>query len=160
MADGPASTFNTDMARVRLVLMRELETISVYEALAREADSPEAKAFFEHLALEEKEHVAEAIWLLRKLDPAQDADFGKEYSEAHFRGQPHAPSGGPSAAPNVELAPPEATRSSDADLRAKAPYIPAEHRIPSEPQHTVHALPAPPSILAGGFTVGPLKRRS
>ncbi len=162
MTDGPSSTWQTDAARVRLVLMRELETISVYEALAREADSAEGKAFFEHLAKEEKEHVAEAIYLLRKFDAAQDADFDKPFSEAHFRGETAAvPSPGrpaeatPSAA---EFPPPAAARSADADLQRR-PFIPEEHRIPAEPGLALYAIPAPPSPTAGTFTVGPLRRR-
>ncbi len=159
MTDGPSSTWQTDAARVRLVLMRELETISVYEALAREAQAPEARAFFEHLAKEEKEHVAEATYLLRKLDEVQNADFEKPYSEAHFRGEA-APVEPPAeaAAPAAALPPPSAARSDDADLR-RAPYIPEGHRIPTEPALAMYALPAPPSPIAGTFTVGSLRRR-
>lgn len=135
MAEGPKTTFETDVARVRLVLMRELETISVYEALAREAESPEAKAFFDHLAKEEKEHVAEATWLLRKLDGDQDADFQKPYSSEHFQGAPHPPA------------------------QPQEPYLTEQHRIPPEPHRALYAMPAPPSPTAGVFTVGPLKRR-
>jgi rubrerythrin len=151
MTDGPSSTWQTDAARVRLVLTRELETISVYEALAREAESPEAKAFFEHLAKEEKEHVAEAMYLLRKLDEVQNADFEKPYSEAHFLGSAEP------AAASAELAPPAAARSDDADLRQR-PFIPEELRIPTEPSRALYAIPAPPSPTAGTFTVGPLRR--
>jgi hypothetical protein len=129
------------MARVRLVLVRELETISVYEALAREAETPDAKAFFEHLAKEEKEHVAEATWLLRKLDAHQDAHFQKQYSGEHFRGES-------AAATPPAIAPP-----------AAAPYIPEEHRLPSDPGRALYALPAAPSPTSGAFTVGALKQR-
>ncbi|MGA9523510.1 MAG: ferritin family protein [Myxococcaceae bacterium] len=159
MTDGPSSTWQTDAARVRLVLMRELETISVYEALAREAQAPEAKAFFEHLAAEEKEHVAEATYLLRKLDETQNADFEKPYSEAHFRGEAHPrPVSAEAPAPAAELPPPSAARSGDADLRRR-PFIPEELRIPTEPSQTLYAIPAPPSPTAGAFTVGSLRRR-
>ena len=156
--DAPPGTFETDVARVRLVLMRELETISVYEALAREAHGAEVKAFFEHLALEEKEHVAEATYLLRKLDPAQEARFQESYSESHFQGV-IASAGG-----SAEVAPSRDTASSGANAaipaRPAKPFIPEEHRLPPEPHHTVYALPAPPSAIAGAFTVGPLKRRT
>lgn len=139
MTEGPRGTFESDAARVRLVLMRELETISVYEALAREAQSPEAKVFFDHLAAEEKEHVAEATWLLRKLDPGQESRFQATYSEAHFAGAA-ASSPGPSAP-------------------APAPFIPEDLRLPSDPRLAPHAIPAPTSPVSGSFTVGPLKPR-
>jgi hypothetical protein len=152
MAHGPSSTLDTDAARVRLVLIRELETISVYEALAREASSEDARAFFEHLAREEKEHVAEATWLLRRLDRAQDADFLKPFSAEHFG--PRAP------APVVETAPAATARSDDADLRPGAkPFIPESHRLPSDPRRTVHALPAAQGTSSGAFTVGNLKQQ-
>jgi hypothetical protein len=152
MADGPSSTLDTDVARVRLVLIRELETISVYEALAREAASEDARAFFEHLAREEKEHVAEATWLLRRLDGAQDADFLKPYSQAHFQPQP--------TAPVAQIAPAFAARSDDADLRPGArPFIPEGHKFPTDPRRTVHALPAAETTVSGAFTVGNLKQQ-
>jgi hypothetical protein len=78
----------TDAARVRGVLTRELETISTYEALARAADGPEVRAFLLHLALEEKEHVAEATALLRRLDADQDGHFRAEYGPGHFQPGP------------------------------------------------------------------------
>jgi hypothetical protein len=131
MTDGPRGTFDTDLARVRLVLMRELETISVYEALAREAQAAEAKAFFEHLALEEKEHVAEATSLLRKLDPGQEAKF-----------QP------PSAPPQPEQTPTAPPTGDDQDLR-----------LPPHPSRVVYSVPAPASATAGALTVGTLKRK-
>jgi hypothetical protein len=148
MNDAPAGTLDTDMARVRLVLTRELETISVYEALARAAESPDVRAFFEHLADEEKEHVAEATWLLRQLDPRQDADFGKTFSTAHFRGE----------APSTTAQPPASPEPiGQADLAR--PYIPEDHPLPGEPHRTLYALPAPPGPMGGAFTVGALKKR-
>lgn len=76
-----------DLARLRLVLARELETINEYEAHAREASTEKLRAFFKHLADEEKEHVAEAMALIHELDPvqAQEADEVKT-DHAHFTG--------------------------------------------------------------------------
>jgi hypothetical protein len=136
MTDGPRGTFDTDMARVRLVLIRELETISVYESLARDAQGAETKAFFEHLALEEKEHVAEATYLLRKLDAGQETSFQATYTEAHFQPAPGAPSQG------------EASAAPDASLP-----------LPTDPRRLLYALPAPASPTAGAFTVGTLRRK-
>jgi rubrerythrin len=143
---GPSATQETDVAKVRLVLVRELETINVYEALAREATSPAVKAFMEHLAAEEKEHVAEATWLLRQLDPGQAADFAKPFSTAHFLGTQRPAEQAAAAAPSP--APAQPTR-----------FYPENFKVPHEPRRAVYALPAPPSELSGGFTVGPLKRR-
>jgi phytoene/squalene synthetase len=88
-----------DAARVRSVLARELDTISEYEAAAREAGSEEIRAFLRHLAREEKEHVAEATALLRRLDADQAAKFAEpDGSLAHFRGEPRR-AGPPPAGP-------------------------------------------------------------
>lgn len=143
MTEGPRSTLDTDVAKVRLVLMRELETISVYEALAREAQAPELRAFFEHLAKEEKEHVAEATFLLRRLDPDQGADLDKPLTDSHFAGEPNI-----TAAPKDVVGSPANTGANSEDLR-----------LPADIRRTMYAIPAPPSTSAGAFTVGPLKRR-
>lgn len=133
---------DTDVARVRLVLLRELETINHYEELARAADTEEIRAFFLHLAEEEKEHVAEATFLLRKLDAGQEAHFQKDFSAAHFQGNaphpPAAPAQPPAPRPNADLE----------DLR-----------IPADPARVVGAIPSMPGPVARPFTVGPLKRR-
>lgn len=78
---------STDTAMVRLVLARELETINQYEEFARAAATEEARAFFLHLAEEEKEHVAEATLLLRRLDAGQEAHFASPTLHLeHFTG--------------------------------------------------------------------------
>lgn len=125
-----------DLARVRLVLMRELETISQYEQLARDASSPRLRDFFLHLAREEKEHVAEATVLLRSLDPDQDAHFQKPYPAEHFAGAPHPP------------APP---------ARPPAPQL-QDLRVPPDPRKVLFSLPAP-EFPNHTLTVGALKRR-
>jgi hypothetical protein len=76
-----------DVAFVRRVLARELDTINEYEALAKRAQDPRVRAFLSHLANEEKEHVAEAMALIRSYDVEQEAksaavDVGAE----HFSG--------------------------------------------------------------------------
>src|SRR3954469_23651665 len=85
----------TDVQRVRQVLARELETISHYESLAAAAERPELRAFFLHLAEEEKEHVAEATQLLRRLDSGQELQFQKPFALSHFEpgARPPAPAG-------------------------------------------------------------------
>lgn len=94
----------TDAQRVRQVLARELETISHYEALAAAAERPELRAFFLHLAEEEKEHVAEATAVLRRLDAGQELQFQKPFPAAHFAGAAaKAPPGPPLTDPRQAL---------------------------------------------------------
>jgi hypothetical protein len=59
------------LARLRDVLARELETISIYERHSAEELDPEMKALFQHLADEEKEHVTEVYEALLLRDAAQ-----------------------------------------------------------------------------------------
>ncbi len=61
-----------DTALVRRVLARELDTINEYEAMAQSAEDPTVRAFLLHLAQEEKEHVAEAMALIRARDVDQE----------------------------------------------------------------------------------------
>lgn len=95
----------TDAQRVRQVLARELETISHYEALAAAAERPELRAFFLHLAEEEKEHVAEATAVLRRLDQGQELQFHKPFPASHFAGPAaaEAPPGSPLTDPRKAL---------------------------------------------------------
>jgi len=153
----------TDMERVRLVLARELETINEYERLAREADSPEVKAFFAHLAAEEKEHVAEATLVLRQLDAKQDAYFVQGIAPGHFEGAPSAAPAGPvaPAAPAPQPASPAANLGPRPPSGFTVGTALEDGRLPPlDPQQVVHALPAAPAPSAAPFTVGSLKRRT
>ncbi|MFO0728174.1 MAG: ferritin family protein [Myxococcota bacterium] len=69
-------------ARLRDVLARELETISMYERHAEDETDPEMKALFQHLADEEKEHVTETYEALLLRDPAQKAWASSAHAEA------------------------------------------------------------------------------
>jgi rubrerythrin len=98
----------SDVELVRQVLARELETINQYEQAAREADTELIRAFFRHLADEEKEHVAEAIQLLHQLDGAQRARASKvDVRLEHFGGAPAHRAAAEHPAPPT----PQATRS-------------------------------------------------
>ncbi|MFL5319035.1 MAG: ferritin [Myxococcaceae bacterium] len=146
MADAPSSIPSRDLARIRQVLARELETINEYEQLARDAESDDIRAFFLHLAEEEKEHVAEAIFLIGNLDSGQRGQFEKDFPAAHFGGaeKQTAREPTPSTAPSSTAGQPRT-------------YLPETHKLPGDPSRIIHALPAPPSPNAGRFTVGPLK---
>ena len=90
----------TDLELVRQVLARELDTINQYEQAAREAESELIRAFFRHLADEEKEHVGEAIALLHQLDPAQRLRSGTADVRAeHFGGADARPAAQTTAPP-------------------------------------------------------------
>jgi hypothetical protein len=155
MAGPPDNDLSTDVALVRRVLARELETINEYEAFARASSSPELRDFFMHLAAEEKEHVAEAVHMLRLLDAGQEAHFTKPVVEGHFQG---AIQGQPSQAPApaAPTAPAPTTAPPPRNGRGAAPEPPPS-LLP--PQRVVYGVPAPPpSPGTQPLTVGSLRR--
>ncbi len=92
---GPAP----DTALVRRVLARELDTINEYEAMAESAADPTIRAFLLHLAQEEKEHVAEAMALIRARDVDQEAKSAAvDVRPDHFT--TGTKSGAPTASPS------------------------------------------------------------
>jgi hypothetical protein len=160
MAGPPDNDLSTDVALVRRVLARELETINEYEASARAASSPELRDFFLHLAAEEKEHVAEAVHMLRLLDAGQEAHFSKPVVEGHFQGALQGrPSPAPApSAPAPSAAPPEPAPSAPPPRsgRGGAPEPPPS-LLP--PQRVMYGVPAPPpSPGTQPLTVGSLRR--
>ncbi|MFY0522447.1 ferritin [Archangium gephyra] len=162
MAGSPDNDLSTDVALVRQVLARELETINEYEAHARAASTPELRDFFLHLAAEEKEHVAEAVHMLRLLDAGQEAHFAKPVTTGHFQG---AIEGKPSPAPA-----PAAPSPSPAAPSEPAPRGPArggrsgngQAEPPPglvQPERVLYGVPAPPpSPGVQPLTVGSLRR--
>ncbi len=77
------------LARLRDVMARELETISMYESYAEAETDPQMKTLFQHLADEEKEHVTECYEALLTRDVAQKkwAESGahaQAIREGHF----------------------------------------------------------------------------
>ncbi|HEY0093466.1 MAG TPA: hypothetical protein VGB96_04045, partial [Archangium sp.] len=142
-----------------------------YEAFARAASSPEIRDFFLHLAAEEKEHVAEAVHMLRLLDEGQEAHFTKPVTTGHFQG---AIEGKPSPAPARAPAP-APTAAAPAAPAPAAPSEPAP-RGPArggrtgngqaepppglvQPERVLYGVPAPPpSPGVQPLTVGSLRR--
>ncbi|NBD09152.1 MULTISPECIES: ferritin family protein [Corallococcus] len=149
---GKSDTERSDVARIRAVLARELETINEYEAFAEDSSNPEVRAFFLHLAAEEKEHVSEATHMLRMLDKGQDAHFAKPFVPGHFQsamgGASSEPAGpGEEPSPAVSHAPPTVGR------------IAAEPLTSLPPQRLIYGVPAPPpSANSHPLTVGTLRR--
>ncbi len=59
----------TDLEILREVLIRELETINSYTAMARRAQDPAVRSLLEHISRDEEEHVAECIQWIGRLNP-------------------------------------------------------------------------------------------
>ncbi len=53
---------------LRLALIAELDAITLYEQLARSIEDPLVKKVFLEVANEEREHVGEFLYLLKKCD--------------------------------------------------------------------------------------------
>jgi hypothetical protein len=151
MAGPSDSELLNDVARIRRVLARELETINEYEAFAQAASNPEVRAFFAHLAAEEKEHVAEATQMLRQLDSAQNAHFANPIAPGHYQKTIGA-SPVPSPAPSPASAPSPAASASPNGRPAVEPIS----TLP--PERVIYGLTAPPSQNAYPLTVGSLRR--
>jgi hypothetical protein len=147
MAGPSDSEFLNDVARIRRVLARELETINEYEAFAQTSSNPEVRAFFAHLAAEEKEHVSEATQMLRMLDSAQDAHFTNPVVPGHFQKAGSAPPG-----PSPAHAPAPSGNGSSGGRPAVEPVS----TLP--PHRVIYGLTAPPSENAYPLTVGSLRR--
>ena len=67
-----------DLEMLREDLIGELQAINQYEAHIDMLDSDEARAVLEHIRDDEKEHVAELVKLIQKLDSVQAVKFKKE----------------------------------------------------------------------------------
>jgi len=140
----------TDAQRVRQVLARELETISHYEALAAAAERPELRAFFLHLAEEEKEHVAEATLVLRRLDSGQDLQLQKPFPASHFDAT--AGPKAPAAAPGTPAAAQAGFSVGPLGKKPSPPGKPIAHA-----RQALYATPAPPAPHGDQLTVGSLR---
>ncbi|QSQ26479.1 ferritin [Pyxidicoccus parkwayensis] len=154
MAGTPDSDLD-DVARIRRVLARELETINEYEAFARASSSPDVRAFFLHLAAEEKEHVSEAVHMLRLLDGGQDTHFTKPVATGHFEAA--AGAGAPAAPMASERAAPSAPPPPTATVNGRNGRLEPPTSLP--PQRLMYGLPAPPpAVESHPLTVGSLRR--
>lgn len=99
------------LSRLRDVLARELETISMYEAYAEAETDPQMKTLFQHLADEEKEHVTEIYEAILGRDAPQKkwAESGAHVQairEGRFSAEAAS---GPSQGPAIHVPPPVAT---------------------------------------------------
>ena len=69
---------NKTLKFLREDLIGELQAIDQYQDHIDETDNEEVKHLLTHIMTEEKEHVAEIVKLLRKLDPDQEKKFQEE----------------------------------------------------------------------------------
>ncbi len=67
-----------DLEMLRDDLVGELQAINQYQDHVDSVDSEEARRVLEHIRDDEKEHVAELVKLIQKLDPTQAEKFKKE----------------------------------------------------------------------------------
>jgi hypothetical protein len=73
-----------DQQILREIMIREIETIHRYQDMLERAGHADLQRFLAHAIYEEKEHVAEALQILRAIDPMQDAALSEDHG-AHFR---------------------------------------------------------------------------
>jgi rubrerythrin len=64
-----------DLEMLREDLVSELQAINQYHGHVLVLDNEEAVTTLEHIIEEEKEHVAELVRLIQKLDPVQSDKF-------------------------------------------------------------------------------------
>lgn len=144
-------TSRETLSRLRDVLARELETISIYEAHAEAETDPQMKTLFQHLADEEKEHVTEVYEALLGRDAAQKkwAESGLHaqairegrFSEA-TAGSPSQGTGAPSpVAPPPAVAPPVAAVAPPVAARGTGTTAPAVSSVRTV--GSLHGLPGP-----------------
>jgi rubrerythrin len=94
-----------DVAILRDLMARELETINAYRSLAAKAPDGQAREFFLHIIEEEKLHVADVLRAIAALDEDQAHLLTTGFPADHAPGDIPAPlRAAPSAAP-VEEAP-------------------------------------------------------
>lgn len=150
------------LRRLRDVLARELETISQYEAHAAAETDPEARALFQHLADEEKEHVSEVYEALLTKDAVQQrwASSG-EHAQAirEHRFEDVASTGGAHPVPPA-IAPASAAPVAEpisAPVMPVAVVPPPAPRLPEGGVHLpVRHEPGKPGIKPTPPTVGSL----
>ncbi|MDD3098211.1 MAG: demethoxyubiquinone hydroxylase family protein [Candidatus Pacebacteria bacterium] len=69
---------NKTLIALREDLVGELDAINLYQVHIDEIDDEEVKKVLAHIRDDEKEHVAELVKIIRKLDASQEEKFQKE----------------------------------------------------------------------------------
>ena len=76
-----------DVAILRELMARELETINAYRSLATRAPDGQARDFFLHIIEEEKLHVADVLRMIAALDEDQAHLLTAGFPAGHAPGQ-------------------------------------------------------------------------
>lgn len=76
-----------DVAILRSILQRELETINAYEEMLGRLSDPRLREIVEHVTDEEREHVAEMYELIMAHDPRQRERSGSAGAHVQRAGQ-------------------------------------------------------------------------
>lgn len=59
----------TDLERLRLSIIAEVDAVSLYEKFAKQTPNPKLKKVFMDIAYEEKVHIGEFETILKEMDP-------------------------------------------------------------------------------------------
>ena len=93
------SQIESDLALLRGLVVRELDTINSYRRLAAECDDQATVEFFMHVVAEEKFHIADALHAIALLDPDQAGLLQSGFASGHGPGD--VPSHGAGRASNA-----------------------------------------------------------
>lgn len=125
-----------DQFILREFIQREIETINAYVLMLDKASEESLKRLIAHAILEEKEHVAEGMQLLGRIDAMQ----GRALAEDHL---PHLADDGPGARALAEI-----------EAEGGAAGRVANAAVPSAPSNatesTTQSTPSRPASPAGG----------
>ncbi|MCD6283987.1 hypothetical protein J7J12_01890 [bacterium] len=69
---------NKDLKNLREDLVGELQAVNQYQKHIEETESEEIKRVLAHIRDDEKEHIAELMKIIKKLDETQREKFEKE----------------------------------------------------------------------------------
>jgi hypothetical protein len=94
-----------DVAILRDLMARELETINAYRSLAERAPDGQAREFFLHIIAEEKLHVADVLRAIAALDEDQAHLLTTGFPAGHAPGDIPAPTRVQPAAEAADAAP-------------------------------------------------------
>lgn len=156
-----------DLAVLREILQRELETINAYESMLDRIEDPALRQIIEHVTDEEREHVAEMYQLIMERDPRQQERARRSEEQLGSMGLGRAPAASGSAAAAASVATSVAT--------SVAAPVPASSAAPVSSEPTAAAAaglseplllppgadptpPPPPIFPDGSWSVGTLRR--
>ncbi len=146
----PDALEGADLDAIRQALMREVETVNVYDKLETGAPTPAVKHLIAHLRDEEQEHIIECYEWLKRYDPVLAAVAATK-DPAHFlHGGPEHVEGG---APDMGDAAATAAATTD-DVEDSPRAAPAVAEVVGL------TMPAAASTPPAPLTIGSLRQTS